>query len=574
MRIAADVKPALLKRAITSLRRLLFREFDPVTYWETRATTFKKTAVLNIKNQTKNLDEITEQHWTLYDAVLKPNFDAKVCRALDFGCGAGRLTSKLKVYAKSVIGVDISATLLSMTTPLDDIEFRLIEPNHLPFPDGHFDIVFVHLVLGGIPAASDLARTAEEIQRVLTLNGYLFLVENTSSAKDAPYWHYRSELDYVQLFPDIELQITNRYLDAGESISIMEGRKTVRSNKREVVFFCGEESRYGLAHLNPLLREFHLRAVVVPDTDRWTYFLNRTSGGTAVPLKTHQTFMGIIGVIRTTFARKRKHGGLRRLLASKNIELIEAHDVNGDAFIRDLQARFSNCLFFCAAYPQIFSSRLLSVSQSPPVNFHPSLLPTFRGSHPHFWMIAKGAQEGGLTAHYMTKELDGGDILAQVSFPIGQYSYSQLYDKIVQDSDAFVRLVRVFLDSDSGAPMKQDPTLASTFRNDREIHHRIFWKLMTAKQIFDLVRTEQAYCFFRDRRVFIRHAHVASDSYNVTNDLRVEAGTIVEITGGLVVVASIDRKFLELADIRADHSRRSRTNWFNRISPLLGEQFS
>lgn len=47
------------------------------------------------------------------------------------------------------------------------------------------------------------------------------------------------------------------------------------------------------------------------------------------------------------------------------------------------------------------------------VNIHPSLLPAYRGLDTHARAIADGATESGCTVHYVTRELDGGPIIAQ-----------------------------------------------------------------------------------------------------------------------------------------------------------------
>ncbi len=56
------------------------------------------------------------------------------------------------------------------------------------------------------------------------------------------------------------------------------------------------------------------------------------------------------------------------------------------------------------------------------------------GFHPHFWAICKGEENSGMTAHFMTEKLDDGDIVAQLEFPIIQYTYSDFYEKLIQET--------------------------------------------------------------------------------------------------------------------------------------------
>lgn len=52
------------------------------------------------------------------------------------------------------------------------------------------------------------------------------------------------------------------------------------------------------------------------------------------------------------------------------------------------------------------------------INLHPSLLPKYRGSTPVAWAIHNKEKETGITAHFLTKEMDAGDILIQKKIPI------------------------------------------------------------------------------------------------------------------------------------------------------------
>ena len=48
--------------------------------------------------------------------------------------------------------------------------------------------------------------------------------------------------------------------------------------KHKAIFFCGDRSPYGLAHLEPVLDSFEVIAVVVADTERWARFRKALSG--------------------------------------------------------------------------------------------------------------------------------------------------------------------------------------------------------------------------------------------------------------------------------------------------------
>jgi len=47
------------------------------------------------------------------------------------------------------------------------------------------------------------------------------------------------------------------------------------------------------------------------------------------------------------------------------------------------------------------------------LNIHPSLLPLYKGLNTHARAIADGQSEAGCSVHYVTPELDDGDVILQ-----------------------------------------------------------------------------------------------------------------------------------------------------------------
>ncbi|HET9139852.1 class I SAM-dependent methyltransferase [Actinophytocola sp.] len=96
-------------------------------------------------------------------------------RALDFGCGAGRLSQALAERAGEVVGVDVSAPMLEMAAELDRTagrcRFVLNDADDLGlFADGEFDLVYTELVLQHLPAPM-IDRYLGEFLRVLRPGG-------------------------------------------------------------------------------------------------------------------------------------------------------------------------------------------------------------------------------------------------------------------------------------------------------------------------------------------------------------------------------------------------------------------
>jgi SAM-dependent methyltransferase len=98
--------------------------------------------------------------------------------ALDFGCGAGRLTRALSAHFARCVGLDISAAMIDEARALnEDLENCRFAVHDLPDlaslgPDS-FDLVVSRFVLQHIPAAETKARYIADFVRVLRPGGLL-----------------------------------------------------------------------------------------------------------------------------------------------------------------------------------------------------------------------------------------------------------------------------------------------------------------------------------------------------------------------------------------------------------------
>ena len=75
-------------------------------------------------------------------------------------------------------------------------------------------------------------------------------------------------------------------------------------------------------------------------------------------------------------------------------------------------------LIVVAAYGRRLPDVILALPPKGCINVHSSLLPKYRGYAPIPWAVVNGDKETGVTIMDVVKELDGGDILAQVTTPI------------------------------------------------------------------------------------------------------------------------------------------------------------
>lgn len=346
----------------------------------------------------------------------------------------------------------------------------------------------------------------------------------------------------------------------------------------DILFLCGHNSPYGMAHLEPILdSRFNVRAVVIAKEERWTRFRESLLGKRYLRqrLDVAQRLKSLIrSLLRLLLLRREPISAevrLQRVLRDRGIPCIEVFDVN-DASVIDMLAGFNPDLLISAAYPQILSKELLSLPRLGGVNFHPSLLPRYRGAHPHFWSIAKGEKVSGLSAHFMTDKIDDGDIVAQVEYPIAHLEYPELYAFMVKKTPDIVKKVEDFFYLGDRDPVPQDTSDVSCYRNDREIHARIFWSLMTADAIRNLARTRKGFCFFHGVKVKLLTAGIEQTNRNLTNGVMVECGTIIDFIDGRLVIKASDG-CVHVAQMEVKGKLYSAEKWFMKNRVELGDKF-
>jgi len=92
----------------------------------------------------------------------------------------------------------------------------------------------------------------------------------------------------------------------------------------------------------------------------------------------------------------------------------EAFDASIDAILEDWEVDYV-CL---AGFMRIFSTGLAQKWTGRMLNIHPSLLPKFKGLHPHQQALDAGEKVHGCTVHWVTAELDDGPTILQAEIPI------------------------------------------------------------------------------------------------------------------------------------------------------------
>ncbi len=116
---------------------------------------------------------------------------------------------------------------------------------------------------------------------------------------------------------------------------------------------------------------------------------------------------------------KMVYSPVKEVALSHNIPVFQPENFREEETVqqlRDLQPD----VVAVVAYGRILPQKVLDIAPKGFINIHASLLPQYRGSAPYQWAVLDGLAETGVTAMYLIREMDAGDMIACAKTPIGE----------------------------------------------------------------------------------------------------------------------------------------------------------
>lgn len=122
-----------------------------------------------------------------------------------------------------------------------------------------------------------------------------------------------------------------------------------------------------------------------------------------------------------------------------------------EAFDHTLQEcidSFQPKLVVLAGFMRILTSAFVQHYEGRMLNIHPSLLPLYKGIHTHQRVLEDGANEHGVSVHFVTPELDGGPVVMQARIPVLPSDTEETLAKRVQVQEHVIypRVVKWFVE--------------------------------------------------------------------------------------------------------------------------------
>jgi len=115
------------------------------------------------------------------------------------------------------------------------------------------------------------------------------------------------------------------------------------------------------------------------------------------------------------------HNDLRALAEHHDVPFHDVGDESGqpdEDELLELLGEYDIDLIVLARYMRILSPNVVFRYENRIINIHPSLLPAFPGARAYEQALQEGVRIAGVTAHYVTTDLDQGPIITQRAFTV------------------------------------------------------------------------------------------------------------------------------------------------------------
>lgn len=115
---------------------------------------------------------------------------------------------------------------------------------------------------------------------------------------------------------------------------------------------------------------------------------------------------------------KKKHWlDLKGLALTYKVPLREEKAINSESVLKRL-SQYDLDVIVSFSAPTIFKPNLLNLPKYGCINLHCSMLPSYAGVMPSFWVLYNNEDKAGVSVHLMDSKIDNGDVLAQEQIDI------------------------------------------------------------------------------------------------------------------------------------------------------------
>ena len=210
-----------------------------------------------------------------------------------------------------------------------------------------------------------------------------------------------------------------------------------------------------------------------------------------------------------------------------------------------------------AAYGKILPEGLLHLPRLGMINVHASLLPRYRGAAPVQRAVIDGVPQTGVTIMRMVAALDAGGMFAKVTRPIGPDETSDVVERDLADLGASL-LIEVIEDVAAGTAVEepQDDSLSTYASKVTKDEGLVDWtqpSMHIHNRVRGLYPWPHAYTYLDGERLILMRTQLEPGP---SGEL---PGTIVDLAGGLLHVATGDSGQIAIEELQPEGRRAMKT---------------
>ena len=127
---------------------------------------------------------------------------------------------------------------------------------------------------------------------------------------------------------------------------------------------------------------------------------------------------------------KLAYSPVKEVALANNLAIFQPENFRDEETVRQLRDLKPDVVAV-VAYGRILPQSVLDIPAKGCINIHASLLPKYRGSAPYQWAVLNGDQETGVSAMYLSAQMDAGDVIDTAKTPIDpDETAGQLLDRL------------------------------------------------------------------------------------------------------------------------------------------------
>lgn len=256
-----------------------------------------------------------------------------------------------------------------------------------------------------------------------------------------------------------------------------------------------------------------------------------------------------IGLVVTTPDKKRGRGQKLSGTIVKDFALshrltVSQPDKLASSGLTDQIKELNPDFIVIASYGRLVPSSIYTLAKIAPLNVHPSLLPRHRGASPIQRTLLEGDLMTGVSIAEVTKDLDAGDLFAQLETVVEDYETTcELSQRLSKMAGELILDVIEKAALGSIRKIRQDPSKATYAKKINKDEGKINWS-MPSRMIHNQVRAYHpwpgSFTFFHGKRLKILETDFKK------NNQPLRAGSIISIDqDGILVQTQSDSVLLK-----------------------------